>query len=251
MATNLMYHHICSGHCKKLAGKWRKIADSLHGVIRVTAVNCDEQKSLCQAQGVQGYPTIKAYKQGKWINYSGERSAGALSDWGLGLLPNEVSVLSQKAHLDTFLKASQSTRTARWGLGVILYSSKDSTSALYKSLAFRYKGRIAFGEIRKKSALVQGNDSVKYPTLVAVCGGDIRSTIPFTGELKNSQIVKWLNAFYSGKLCAEAMQIDSNTDFSKMKVSQLKQLLTSKGEKCQNCFEKNDYIKKVKEVYNV
>lgn len=219
----------------------------------MTAVNCDEQKALCQAQGVQGYPTIKAYKQGKWIDYSGDRSASALKDWGLGLLPNDVSILMNEGSLATFLKASQSANTARWGVGVILFSAKDTTSALYKSLALRYKGRIAFGEIRKKSALAAHGDFgiTDYPTIIAVCGGDSRSTLKFSGDLKNSQLVKWLNAFYSGKKCAEAIKIDSNTDFSKMKVSQLKQLLTGKGTQCQNCFEKSDYIRKVKEVYNM
>lgn len=244
---------LCSGHCKNLASKWRKVADSLHGVIRVTAVNCDDQKSLCQAQGIQGYPTIKSYKQGKWIDYNGDRSGSALKDWGLSLLPNDVQILTNDASLEAFLQSSQSAKSARWAVGVILFSAKDNTSALYKSLALRYKGRIAFAEIRKSSALVSsGKFRIdKYPYLLAVCGGDTRSTMPFSGELKNSQLVKWLNAFYSGKKCADAIQIDGNTDLSKMKVSQLKQILTGKGMKCQDCVEKSDYIRKVKEAYNI
>lgn len=225
----------------------------MHGVIRVTAVNCDEQKQLCQAQGVQGYPTIKAYKQGRWIDYTGDRSAIALKDWAFGLLPNDVNALTNEESLETFLKASQSSKTARWGLGVILFSTKDETSVLYKSLNLRYKGRIAFGEVRKKSPLAASGKFVikSYPSVIAVCGGDIRSIIPFTGDLKNSQLVKWLNSFYSGKKCAEAIQIDNQTDLSKMKVSQLKQLLASKDMQCNNCFEKSDYIRRVKEAYNI
>jgi thioredoxin-like negative regulator of GroEL len=230
------------------------VAESLHGVVRVAAVNCDEQKALCQGQGVQGYPTIKAYKQGRWIDYHGDRSAGSIKDWGIGLLPTEtVSVLSSDASLGPFLKSSQQSKIARWGVGVILFSSKDKTSPLYKSLSMRYKGRIAFAEIRKGSSLAaDGRFRInQYPTLIAVCGGDERSIIPFSGDLKNSQLVKWLNAFYSGKKCADAIQIDDNTDFSKMKVSQLKQLLGAKDVKCENCVEKSDFVRRVKEVYNV
>lgn len=244
----------CSGHCKNLASKWRKVAESLHGVIRVAAVNCDEQKALCQGQGIQGYPTIKAYKNGRWVGYNGDRSASTLTNWGLGLLPNDlISTLKTDSDLEAYLKTTLSSKTARWGIGVVLFSAKDKTSALYKSLAMRYRGRISFAEVRKSSHLASnGKFSIPtYPHVVAICGGDVRSTVAYSGEVKNTKLVKWLNSFYSGKKCAEAIQVDESTDFSKMKVSQLKQLLAGRDTKCQNCVEKSDFIKKVKEVYNI
>lgn len=51
-----------SGHCKKLAPKWRSVAQALHGIIKVTAVNCEKEEALCQQNGVQSYPAIKAYR---------------------------------------------------------------------------------------------------------------------------------------------------------------------------------------------
>lgn len=33
-----------SGHCKQLAPKWRKLAEALHGVVKVAAVNCEQQQ---------------------------------------------------------------------------------------------------------------------------------------------------------------------------------------------------------------
>ena len=39
------------GHCRQLAPKWRKLADALHGVVRVSAVNCEDQKAQALAQG--------------------------------------------------------------------------------------------------------------------------------------------------------------------------------------------------------
>jgi thioredoxin-like negative regulator of GroEL len=35
------------GHCQQLAPKWKKVAASLKGVVKVAAVNCDEHKSVC------------------------------------------------------------------------------------------------------------------------------------------------------------------------------------------------------------
>lgn len=243
----------CSGHCKQLASKWRKLAESLHGVVRVAAVNCDEQKALCQAQGVRGYPTIKAFKEGRFMEYNGGRSASSLQDWGLSLLSsNLVSVVTSEKSMEQFMKSSAK---ARWGLGVLLFSSKDKTSALYKSLSMRYKNKISFGEVRVSSPegqkIAERLKVSKFPSLLAVCSGDERSIVVFEKEMKNSQLVRWLNAFYSGKICAEAVKIDSSTDLSAMRVGQLKQLLSNKNASCKECVEKADFIKKVKEIYQI
>lgn len=39
------------GHCKQLAPKWSKVADSLKGIVKVAAVNCEEDKQLCGKHG--------------------------------------------------------------------------------------------------------------------------------------------------------------------------------------------------------
>ncbi len=39
---------------------------------------------------VQGFPTIKAYVNGRMIDYSGDRSAGHLKDWAISLIPQKV-----------------------------------------------------------------------------------------------------------------------------------------------------------------
>lgn len=87
-----------------------------------------------------------------------------------------------------------------------------------------------------------------FPTLLAVCGGSTDATITYTDEMKNTRITKFLNQFYSSKKCGEAIKFDANTDFSKFKVSQLKQMLETKGAKCTDCIEKGDFVKKLQEI---
>ncbi len=53
-------------------------------------------------------------------------------------------------------------------------------------------------------------------------------------------------------LCAQVlcfMQVDGKTDFSKLRVTQLKQLLKDRGESCPECVEKRDYVKRVRSLY--
>lgn len=51
------YSPQCS-HCHLLAPDWRKMARELEGVIRVGAVNCQDEWHLCQEQGIHGYPAL-------------------------------------------------------------------------------------------------------------------------------------------------------------------------------------------------
>lgn len=105
------------------------------------------------ACSVQGYPTIKAVVNGKLQDYQGDRSASALKNWGLSLIPNKVVTVNKPAQLSDFLQRCSSSGksgkdAASWGLCVLLLTAKSETAALYKSLSGQFAGKIAFGEAR-------------------------------------------------------------------------------------------------------
>ena len=54
------YHPMCS-HCHTLAPDWRWLSVELEGVVRIGAVNCDDEIMLCRSQGVRGYPSLVTY----------------------------------------------------------------------------------------------------------------------------------------------------------------------------------------------
>lgn len=102
---------------------------------------------------MKGYPTIKSVVGGKTQDYNGERSASALKNWGLSLIPNKVVTVTKAAQLSDFLqRCSDSGKSgknaASWGVCVLLLTAKSETAPLYKSLSGQYGGRIAFGEAR-------------------------------------------------------------------------------------------------------
>jgi hypothetical protein len=57
------------------------------GVVKVGAVNCDEHQDICSSNGVKGYPTIKAFVNGKGIVYNGQREVkvGRSQGWAVTL----------------------------------------------------------------------------------------------------------------------------------------------------------------------
>ena len=77
------------GHCQSLKPAFEKAAKSLSGLVKVAAVNCDEEanKPLCGQMGVQGFPTLKIVRPGKkaaspWWKTTRARGAQRLS-WTL------------------------------------------------------------------------------------------------------------------------------------------------------------------------
>ncbi|KAI0273123.1 thioredoxin-domain-containing protein [Russula aff. rugulosa BPL654] len=70
------------GHCKKLAPTWEKLAKELQSRVTVAEVNCENHKSLCSSEGVNGFPMLFFYPEsGKKSEYSGTRKLEAMKNW--------------------------------------------------------------------------------------------------------------------------------------------------------------------------
>ena len=67
------------GHCKALAPEYEKAATELKEKnIALAKIDCTEEADLCQAQGVEGYPTLKVFRgPSTSAPYSGARKADA------------------------------------------------------------------------------------------------------------------------------------------------------------------------------
>jgi thioredoxin-like negative regulator of GroEL len=64
-----------------MAPDWRRLSESAPSSVFIADVNCSEQEELCQANSVQGYPTIKVYKDGAVEDYSGGRGYDDLMEY--------------------------------------------------------------------------------------------------------------------------------------------------------------------------
>lgn len=80
------------GHCKNLVPEYQKAAKALRGVVKVGAVNADEEKSLGGQFGIRGFPTIKIFGANKNTpeDFNGARTAEGMVDAALAAAKKKV-----------------------------------------------------------------------------------------------------------------------------------------------------------------
>lgn len=97
------YSPQCS-HCHDLAPDWRQLGRDLEGVIRVGAVNCEEDWSLCRQLNIRSYPTLMLFPQE--LNYHGQRDLESLTEFVLGEIPNTFLKLNTEMFKTMFNQAN-------------------------------------------------------------------------------------------------------------------------------------------------
>lgn len=82
------------GHCQQFVPEYSKAATALKGVVKVGAVNADEQKSLGGQYGVRGFPTVKVFGSDKTKpeDFNGQRSSQGLIDAAFSALREKVNM---------------------------------------------------------------------------------------------------------------------------------------------------------------
>jgi len=79
------------GHCHDLAPTWRSLARQLEGVVRIGAVNCQDDFMLCRNQGITGYPSLKLYTYDQGTKkFHGAKEEEKLISFILQHLPDKV-----------------------------------------------------------------------------------------------------------------------------------------------------------------
>lgn len=251
------------GHCRRLKPEWVELARN-PGVLRVGAVNCDDEQQLCQQFEVQSYPTIMLMVKGHGIPYDENKMTHkAIKHWALSHLPSYLSQLQNDKDLVKLLgKAApqangSAAADASWGAAAVIISDKVDMPAIARGIGYKYRGRIPFGYVwsQKATGLLQrlGVSQDQVPYLVVFCGGDeSRPSVYGKSSFKFEAISSFLDSFKDSSTCArvkpQVIKLEEGKDVGKMKLGELKRVIASYGADCDGCIEKSDFVAKVRSL---
>jgi len=146
------------GHCKSLAPHYEEAATILKkDNIPIAKVDCTVETELCSAQGVNGYPTLKVFRNGVPADYSGTRKTdGIVSYMKKQSLP-AVSDVTAENH-DEFKGADKVVLIA------YVDASDSKTADTFKEFANQHRDDYLFGLSTDAAAIAAAN--VKPPAVV-------------------------------------------------------------------------------------
>ncbi|CAJ0927683.1 unnamed protein product, partial [Mesorhabditis belari] len=151
------------GHCKRMAPEYEKAATKLKAndpPIALIKVDCTIDKETCDKFGVQGFPTLKIFRNGEVSqDYDGPREADGIIKYMRGQSGPSARELTSQADFDKFL--SQDDNAV---IGFFEGESKLKDSFL--KVADTERDRFRFGYTSVKAVLEKAgftDDIVVYP----------------------------------------------------------------------------------------
>mmetsp|Transcript_25677 Transcript_25677/g.81551 ORF Transcript_25677/g.81551 Transcript_25677/m.81551 type:complete len:506 (+) Transcript_25677:1399-2916(+) len=187
------------GHCKALAPEYKKVAKSLDGIVKVAAVDCDEAKEACAAAGVKSFPTIQIYPHKKEknpytkktmkiaVDHTGPRTGKKIAEFATSQIPMHVNMVSTSDGSWNTFNDSPLPK-------VVLMTSKDETTPLYKALAVKFNKRLAFAQGKDDDEVLMGDLKVSSAPAVVVIKADGQAEA-YTGAIKARALAEFLEGF--------------------------------------------------------
>ena len=187
------------GHCKALKPAWREAARKLKGVVKVAALDANEDKNrgIASRYGIRGFPTIKIFKNGKPSDYNGGRDAQSIVQAGHNALTSYSERLTEKTK-EKFLSGS--------GPRAIIFARNTRTNYAWKAVSMAARGQVSLAEVRikKESGLFEKFKSqhanlAKTPSILAIpAGKSVAEGQVYTGAQSVKGIKNFLRKFAPG-----------------------------------------------------
>lgn len=174
------------GHCKALAPHYEEAATTLKEKgIKIAKVDCVDQPDLCQANGVQGYPTLKVFRNGTPTDYTGPRKADGIVSYMIKQSLPAVSDVTP-ANIEEFKKADKVVAIA------YLASSSQVPAAEFSATAEKHRDDFLFGLSTDQD--VHAAETVTPPAVVVYRSFDSpRTEYPYPiADAKVEDFEQWL-----------------------------------------------------------
>ncbi|KZT74384.1 protein disulfide isomerase [Daedalea quercina L-15889] len=173
------------GHCKALAPHYEEAATALKDITKLAKVDCVDQADLCNANGIQGYPTLRVYRNGDYTDYTGPRKAdGIIGYMAKQSLPAVSDVTAE--NYQEFIKADKVVAVA------FLPTETEAPGSEFTATANKHRDDYLFGATTDKTLAEQAG--VTPPAIVVFRAFDdpqIEYPYPIRSA-KVKDIEKWL-----------------------------------------------------------
>jgi len=169
------------GHCKALAPEWEKAAASLKGKVPIAKVDCTEEESLCQDFEVQGYPTLKLFRNGESSPLEVARKAEPIIAFLSAELEPAITLFKNQEEVDSFLAAHP--------IVVLGYfdNEHDDRYSTFDQLASKLRHSTSFGAITSGELAPE----IKRPSIIFHRNFD-EPTVSYAGEFTSSELSAWV-----------------------------------------------------------
>ena len=176
---------------KERVDKLKEISSQSYGIFHFGAVNCEEDEEICEDNSVYGTPKIFYFPDSgsDGEEYKGSLDFQSILKFGSKRMQNFVRIINKDNYNDFI-----STHPERYY--ILLFTSKKSTSPLFKALSKDYLNHLNFGEIRQtEKELIQEFNIKTFPTLLVLLDPETKEVENFNSELKYDNIKKFLNKY--------------------------------------------------------
>ena len=84
--TMVLFYAPWCGHCKTIKPEYEQLREKYmkNPNKKVAMINCDDHKDFASKAGIQGFPTLRYYKNpkdDKYVEYNGERTGSAIENF--------------------------------------------------------------------------------------------------------------------------------------------------------------------------
>jgi len=176
---------------KAFLDEYNGVAKELKGMMKVTAINCNEAGAFCKKNDVTETPSVMIYPPNPMpaFKFTGKLEKKPLVSKVTKML-SDFSLVLTKDNIDTFLTSDPSKPK------VILFSNKEKAPMMWKALSSDsvFRRTIKFGFCKESEADIVGRFKVKnFPSVLQVSGTKAQEKEFYKGELKFLDIKEWIN----------------------------------------------------------
>jgi thioredoxin-like negative regulator of GroEL len=128
------YYKPNDGKSELYKKEFETLSTEYDGMFKVTAMNCQDSKDICEKQGIKEYPTLKVYPPlpAPIFDYEGKVEVGSIVSY-LGKFVDNTTVELNNNNIDSFTNGNPNLPKA------ILFTDKKGVPLIYKTLAIAFE----------------------------------------------------------------------------------------------------------------